>query len=187
MRDLVASIEHEYRRYKALAESAMAQLSDEQLDAAESDTDNSITVIVWHVSGNLESRFSDFLVSDGEKPSRDRDAEFAARTTTRAERMARWEQGWSVLLAALEPLTDADLSRTLTIRGTRMTAHEALHRSLAHTAYHVGQIVYIAKRRAGAAWKYLSIPPGQSAAYNRAPTHESAQAHAAKLDSERRG
>lgn len=161
MRDFVASIENEYRRYKALAESAMAQLNDEQLNAVDSGPGNSITVIAWHVSGNLESRFSEFIVSDGEKPWRDRDAEFTARTATRAELIARWERGWTMALAALAPLSDADLSRALTIRGTTMRVHEALHRSLSHTAYHVGQ-------------------------NNQAPTHESAQAHAEKLDSERR-
>ena len=160
-RTVVASIEGEYRRYKTLGENAVNQLPDAQLaDAAGSS--NSIAIIVWHLAGNLTSRFTDFLTSDGEKPWRDRDSEFLARQVTRAELQAKWEDGWRVLFAALSALTDADLAKTVTIRGQPHTVAEALHRSLAHASYHVGQIVFVAKALRGADWRYLSIPPGRS-------------------------
>jgi len=160
-RTVVASIEGEYRRYKTLGENAVNQLPDAQLaDAAGSS--NSIAIIVWHLAGNLTSRFTDFLTSDGEKLWRDRDSEFLARQVTRAELQAKWEDGWRVLFAALSALTDADLAKTVTIRGQPHTVAEALHRSLAHTSYHVGQIVFVAKALRGADWRYLSIPPGRS-------------------------
>ena len=181
MRDLVTSIEAEYRRYKALGEAAIAHLEDAELAVTDSSASNSIATIVWHLAGNLASRFTDFLTTDGEKPWRDRDAELAPRTVARAELMARWEQGWAALFDALAPLLDADLARVVTIREQPLRVHEALHRSLAHASYHVGQIVYIAKARRGDDWRYLSIPPGQSAAYNRAPSQETPKAHAASL------
>jgi len=160
-RTVVASIEGEYRRYKSLGENAVNQLPDAQLaDAAGSS--NSIAIIVWHLAGNLTSRFTDFLTSDGEKLWRDRDSEFLARQVTRAELQAKWEDGWRVLFAALSALTDADLAKTVTIRGQPHTVAEALHRSLAHASYHVGQIVFVAKALRGADWRYLSIPPGRS-------------------------
>ena len=164
-RALVASLEAEYRRYKALGEGAVNQLADPQLAEA-TGASNSIATIVWHLAGNFTSRFTDFLTSDGEKPWRDRDSEFLARHVTRAELLAQWDGGWRVLFAALAPLSDADLARTVTIRRQPHTVAEALHRSLAHASYHVGQIVYVAKALRGADWQYLSIPPGQSAQYN---------------------
>lgn len=173
MRTLIASIEGEYRRYKTLAEGALDQLADSAL-AADAGTGNSIATIVWHVSGNLKSRFTDFLTSDGEKPWRDRDSEFLARHVTRTELRAKWEDGWQVLFAALADLGDADLERTVAIRAQSLTVAEALHRSLAHASYHVGQIVYVAKALRGADWQSLSIPPGQSARYNQAPALERA-------------
>ncbi len=160
-RALVASIEVEYRRYKTLGENAVSQLPDAQLAEA-AGSSNSIATIVWHLAGNLTSRFTDFLTSDGEKPWRDRDSEFLTRQVTRAELQAKWEDGWRVLFAAVSPLTDADLAKTVTIRAQPHTVAEALHRSLAHTSYHVGQIVFVAKALRGADWRYLSIPPGQS-------------------------
>jgi len=165
MRDVIASIEAEYRRYKTLGEGAISQLADAQLPEATS-SGNSIVTIVWHLAGNLKSRFTDFLSSDGEKPWRDRDSEFLAREVSRNELQAKWEDGWRVLLAALSDLSDADLQRTVTIRSEPHTVAQALHRSLAHTSYHVGQIVYLAKALRGADWRYLSIPPGQSARFN---------------------
>ena len=161
---LIASIEAEYRRYKALAEGAFDQLTDPQLVTA-AGASNSIATIVWHVAGNLKSRFTDFLTSDGEKSWRDRDSEFLARDVTRAGLQTKWDDGWRVLFAALSDLTDADLERTVTIRGQPHTVAAALHRSVAHASYHVGQIVYVAKALRGADWLYLSIPPGQSAQY----------------------
>jgi GNAT superfamily N-acetyltransferase len=181
MRDIVASIEAEYQRYKALAEGAIAQLDDAQLSATDSSVGNSITVLVWHIAGNLRSRFTDFLTSDGEKPWRQRDEEFVARAVPRAEVMEKWESGWKVLLDTLGTLADDDLSRIVTIRGTAVRVAEALHRSLAHVASHVGQIVYISKSLRDGEWKYLSIPPGQSAAYNQAPAYEKPLTHAERL------
>ena len=171
MRSLIASVEGEYRRYKALGEGALNQLEDGQLAAASS-VSNSIATIFWHISGNLKSRFTDFLTSDGEKPWRDRDSEFLARDVTRTELLAKWNDGWQVLFQALTDLNDADLDRTVTIRGQPLSVAQALHRSLAHTSYHVGQVVYVAKSLRGTDWRYLSIPPGQSAPYNKAPTLE---------------
>ena len=162
MRDLIASIEAEYRRYKTLGEGAINQLADSQL-AQVAGTGNSIVTIVWHLAGNLKSRFTDFLTADGEKPWRDRDSEFLTREVSRKELQAKWEDGWRVLFAALTDLSDVDLGRTVTIRGEPHTVAQALHRSLAHASYHVGQIVYEAKALRGADWRYLSIPPGQSA------------------------
>lgn len=174
MRDLIASVEGEYRRYRKLGEAAMRQLTDEQLIAKPSAESNSIATIAWHVSGNLESRFTDFLTSDGEKPWRDREDEFAERRATRDEILAKWNRGWDVLTATLATLEDADLPRTITIREVGLTVAEALHRSVAHTAAHVGQITYVGKLLRGAGWEYLSIPPGGTAAYNADPTREKA-------------
>jgi uncharacterized damage-inducible protein DinB len=172
LRNVIDSIEAEYRRYRKLAEDAFAQLSEEELAHAASGSDNAVAAVAWHIAGNLRSRFTDFLTSDGEKPWRDRESEFDARRPSRQELLAFWDQGWSVLSGALAPLTDADLSRLVTIRGQQLPVLEALHRSLAHTAYHVGQIVYIAKAMRGEGWKSLSIPRGKSDEYNRNPTSE---------------
>jgi hypothetical protein len=184
MNTLVKSIEGEYLRYRALAESALAQVPDAALCAPGLAGGNSLAVICWHVGGNLASRFTDFLTSDGEKPWRDRDAEFAARTVTRDELMAQWNRGWTVLLETIAHLSDGDLSRTVTIRGQPLLVHEALHRSLAHASYHVGQIVYLAHIVCGEEWKYLSIAPGASAQYNANPQYEKAGLHAARLGAE---
>ena len=173
MRDIVSSIEGEWRRYKALGEGAFAQLRDDEFGKSGPGNGNSIAVIVWHVAGNLKSRFTDFLTADGEKPWRDRDAEFQPRSNvTRKELLERWNDGWKTLFAALEPLTDEDLSRTVTIRGEKFRVAETLHRLLAHTSYHVGQIVYLAKSFRGSEWNSLSIPLGQSQEYNRNPTRQ---------------
>jgi Protein of unknown function (DUF1572) len=167
MNTLIRSIESEYRRYKTLAERALEQVSEAQLSTPGPADGNSLPVVCWHLPGNLRSRFTDFLTSDGEKPWRQRDEEFEARTVSRAELMAKWEQGWKILLDALAELSDEALDRTVTIRGQALRVHEALHRSLAHTAYHVGQIVYLAKAFRGEGWTSLSIPRGQSDAFTR--------------------
>jgi uncharacterized damage-inducible protein DinB len=182
---IVESIRGEFVRYKALAEGAIAQVPDAQLSTTLGDTANSIAVICWHVSGNLRSRFTDFLASDGEKPWRKREEEFAARSVPRAELLAKWNQGWEVLLAALDGLADAQLTDTVTIRGQQFLVHEALHRALAHVSYHVGQIVYVGKALRGAEWRYLSIPPGQSDAYNKQPGNEKGEAHARAIAARR--
>lgn len=181
MTDIINAFRDEYLRYKTLAEGAMAQLSDAQLCDGGSPTGNSIAVICWHVSGNLRSRFTDFLTTDGEKPWRQREEEFTARVVTRAELLATWEKGWAVLGQTFGTLTDEHLGHAVTIRGQSMKVHEALVRSLAHTASHVGQIVLIAKAARGGEWRYLSIPPGGSAAYNTNPTAEHAVSHSKAL------
>ena len=181
MMSTIESIRAEYLRYKALAEAAIAQVNESDLSVQPSGTDNSIAVICWHVSGNFESRFTDFLTSDGEKPWRSREEEFQSRTTTRAELLAKWSRGWEVVLRALAELKDEDLQRTVTIRRQPLQVNEALHRSFGHLAYHVGQIVYIGKSLRGTDWHFLSIPPGQSDAYNQAPAIERASAHAQTL------
>ena len=181
MSPIVESITGEYQRYKALAEGALGQLTDEQLAAPGPNGGNSIATICWHVGGNLRSRFTDFLTTDGEKPWRQREEEFRQRALTQAELLAHWDAGWSVLFATLAGLSDADLSRTVTIRGQPLRVDQALHRSLAHASYHVGQVVYAARALRGAAWHFLSIPPGQSEAFNAAPNRQQAAAHAASL------
>ncbi len=170
MRKIVGSVEGEYRRYKQLGEGSFAQLTDAQL--SQSIGGNSVATIVWHISGNLASRFTDFLESDGEKPWRDRETEFLSRDVSGPDLLEKWEKGWTALFRSLSELQDGQLERTVAIRGVPLAVHEALHRSLAHTSYHVGQIVFLAKALRGADWKYLSIPPGGSAAYNRNPAYE---------------
>lgn len=179
-RDCVKSIEAEYRRYKALAEAALRQLSADELVASVG-TMNSPATLVWHVSENLKSRFTDFLTTDGEKAWRDRESEFAPHLEERSVVLARWEDGWHALFATLSTLSDRDLRSTVSIRGVSLTVQEALHRSLAHTSYHVGQIVLIAKGFRDDSWEYLSIPPGGSDSYNRDPTFEKPSAHARRI------
>lgn len=172
MRQVVASIEGEYKRYKALGEGAFNQLTPSELTQAAPGEGNSVTTLVWHISGNLASRFTDFLTQDGEKPWRDRESEFARRTVTREELVGKWEAGWQILSDALQRLNDEDLGRMVTIRGQPLMVCEALHRSLSHASYHVGQIVFLAKSIRGGRWEYLSIPPGQSREYNKDPARE---------------
>ena len=169
---LVKDFIDEFGRYRALGEKAMAQVSDEGLNHVPTVDGNSIAVIVRHIGGNLVSRYTDFLTSDGEKPWRDRDDEFSEGPFSRADVDAAWKSGWDVLERELAKVTDADLERTISIRGVTLRVHEALCRSLAHTAQHVGQIVLLARIDAGDQWKTLSIPRGQSAQYNRNPTLE---------------
>jgi hypothetical protein len=161
----------EFQRLQSLADRAMAQLPDAQFFAVPGPGDNSVAVMVKHVGGNLVSRWTDFLTSDGEKPGRDRDTEFRIDADdTREQLMQLWSHGWATLFAALEPLGDGDLTRTVTIRGEPLTVLQAVNRQLTHYAYHVGQIVYVAKHHCGPAWQTLSIPLGQSAEFNRNPT-----------------
>ena len=162
----------EFRRAKALADAAMAQITSEQFFAAPSEGDNSIAVIVKHVGGNLLSRWTNFLTSDGEKPGRNRDIEFEVTIDDTQELLMRqWESGWAALFSAIEPLSDADLERTVTIRGEPLTVLQAINRQLTHYSYHVGQIVYVAKHYAGTSWRSLSIPKGKSAEFNAKPTN----------------
>jgi hypothetical protein len=160
MREILGSIEQEYRRYKKLAEGAFLQATDTELVRAPSADGNSIAMIVWHISGNLKSRFTDFLTSDGEKPWRDRESEFDTRTVTRTDLLAKWEEGWVVLFRTLSALDDGALGQQITIRGEAHSVLQALHRSLAHTTYHVGQIVFLAKSFRAEDWNSLTIPRG---------------------------
>jgi hypothetical protein len=162
----------EFARYRALGEKAMAQVDDEGLNRTPAPDGNSIAVIVRHIGGNLASRFSNFLTEDGEKPWRDRDGEFVEGAFSRAHVDEAWTTGWSTLESTLATLTDADLGRVVTIRGQQLTVHEALSRSVAHTAMHVGQIILLARIVAPEPWRTLSIPRGQSTAYNQNPTLE---------------
>ena len=129
-------------------------------------------MIVWHLSGNFESRFTDFLTTDGEKLWREREDEFSVRTVSGEEVIARWDEGWGVLVKTLAELADEDLLRVVLVRGVEFTVVQALERSLGHTAYHVGQIAFLGKMMAGEGWDYLSIAPGGTAAYNSNPTRE---------------
>jgi uncharacterized damage-inducible protein DinB len=165
MRDVIQSIEREFRSYRKLGDRAVAQLSDEEMDRAVSGA-NSVATVMRHVAGNLRSRFTDFLTSDGEKPWRDRESEFANTTLSRDALIEQWNAGWTTLLDTLAALDDSHLQSTVTIRSEPQAVLDALHRSLAHTSYHVGQIVFIARMLRGDAWEFLSIPPGGSAAFN---------------------
>ncbi len=164
----------EFERYRLIGEKALAQVSEEDLNRLPGPIGghNSIAMIVRHLGGNLLSRFTDFLTTDGEKPWRDRDAEFEERRYTQQEVLEWWNKGWQVLQAELAKLTDADLNRTVTIRGISLTVGEALTRSVAHVAYHVGQIVLLARIASGEQWQWISIPRGQSKDYNLNPTKE---------------
>jgi hypothetical protein len=156
-----------FRYYKRLAERAIEQVSDEQLFTAIDSEANSIAVIVKHMAGNMRSRWTDFLTTDGEKPNRDRDSEFVEPPATRKELMASWEAGWNCLFTAIEPLTGADLGSTVTIRGEAHSVMQAINRQLAHYPHHVGQIVLLAKHFAGENWQSLSVPRNRSAEFNR--------------------
>jgi hypothetical protein len=147
-----------FRQYKRLAERAMEQASDEDLTRTLDPESNSIATIVKHMAGNMRSRWIDFLTSDGEKPRRNRDSEFEAPPATREELMRLWEEGWGCVFRALEPLTEADLARTVYIRAQPHSVTQAINRQIGHYAMHVGQIVYLAKHFRSAEWKSLSIP-----------------------------
>ena len=157
-----------FRYYKKLGERAMAQCSDEDLLVTIDSESNSIALIVKHMAGNMRSRWTDFLTTDGEKPDRHRDTEFENPPKTRAALMELWERGWKYVFDALEPLTEADLARTVTIRAEPHSAMQAINRQMAHYAHHVGQIVFLAKHltaKATGNWDSLSVPRGKSAAF----------------------
>jgi hypothetical protein len=154
------------RGHKRLADNAIAQLNDEQFFAAPNPEDNSVAIIVKHVAGNLRSRFTDFLTSDGEKPDRHRDEEFEVTDATRAQIMNWWEQHWQLLFETVNTLQPDDLERTITIRAQPHSVLQALNRSMTHLAYHTGQIVWLSKHWKGTAWQSLSIPKGQSEKVN---------------------
>jgi uncharacterized damage-inducible protein DinB len=156
-----------FRYYKKLADRAMAQVTDEQLFATLDEEANSIAVVVKHMAGNMRSRWTDFLTTDGEKPNRNRDTEFEDPPATRAALLELWEDGWAHLFQAIEPLTDADLARTVTIRGEPHSVMQAINRQVAHYPHHVGQIVLLAKHFCCGQWQSLSVPRNKSAEFNR--------------------
>jgi uncharacterized damage-inducible protein DinB len=167
------AIRNEFHRYRTLAEKAFGRLNDQAINQLLAEETNSIAMLVSHLSGNLQSRFTNFLTEDGEKPGRNRDSEFAERAYTKEELEQLWTKGWEALEAAVGALTLDDLERTVQIRGVSLSVNEALARSVTHLAYHVGQIVLIARVvTTPGQWESLSIPRGQSAAYNAAPTKE---------------
>ncbi len=156
-----------FRQYKKLAEGAMAQLSDEQLFATLDPEMNSIAIIMKHMAGNMRSRWTDFLTTDGEKPDRDRDSEFVNPPDTRDGLTAMWEDGWNRVFSALTPLSDEDLGRKVTIRGEPHSVMQAVNRQIAHYALHVGQIIFLAKHFKSTDWKTLSVPRNKSTDFNR--------------------
>ena len=157
-----------FRYYKKLCDEAMAQVSDEELTRVLDGEMNSISQIVKHMAGNMRSRWTDFLTTDGEKPDRNRDSEFVDPPATREALRAIWEDGWNRVFTALEPLKDEDLARAVPIRGEPHSITQAINRQMAHYAYHCGQIVMLAKHFRGEQWKSLSVPRNKSADFNRA-------------------
>ncbi len=155
-----------FRFYKKLAEGAMEQVSDEQLFVALDEEMNSIAIVVKHMAGNMRSRWTDFLTTDGEKPDRNRDSEFVAPPATREELIRLWNEGWGLVFSALEPLSDSDLTRKITIRGEPHSVMQAINRQIAHYSYHCGQIVFLAKHFKAGDWKSLSVPRNRSAEFN---------------------
>jgi hypothetical protein len=155
-----------FRQYKRLAERGIEQVTDEQLFAVLDSEMNSIAVMVKHLAGNMKSRWTDFLISDGEKLDRKRDTEFENPPSTRIELMTLWEEGWNRVFTALEPLSEMDLVRTVAIRGEPHSVMQAINRQIAHYAYHCGQIVFLAKHLQHEEWKSLSVPRGKSEQFN---------------------
>lgn len=163
----IDAFEQTFRGQKSLAERAMAQVSDADMHRAAAPGMNPIAVIVRHMAGNMTSRWTDFLSSDGEKPWRRRDEEFVDDGLGRDALMRRWEEGWACVIGTLAALTDADLSRTVTIRGQPHTVARAIARQIDHYGYHTGQIVSFARILAGERWAHLSVPPGGTEAFNK--------------------
>jgi Protein of unknown function (DUF1572) len=160
-------VRRSFRGYKRLADGAMAQLSEEDFFRAPDPESNSAALVVKHISGNMRSRWQDLLTTDGEKPDRDRDQEFVLTPQdTRQDLMRRWEEGFKIVFDNLASLTAEDFNRTVTIRGEPHSILQAMNRSLMHTAYHIGQILYAGKLLRGAQWNILSIPKGKSAEFN---------------------
>jgi hypothetical protein len=165
-KNYIESIQSLFKTYKKLSDDAIAQVKDEELYWKPDPESNSIAIIMQHIGGNLISRWKDYLLTDGEKPYRDRDSEFKEHGFDRSTLLKSWQEGWFAIFSALEGLEEGTLSRTILIRSEPHTVLEALNRSLAHTAYHTGQIVYIAKAIRSSAWKTLSIPKGKSKEFN---------------------
>ena len=158
-------VQERFKSVKNLGDKTIHQLSNDDIHWALNDSTNNVAVIVKHVSGNMVSRWSDFLTSDGEKPDRNRDQEFIDTFSTKQELLDAWEKGWTILLDTLRHLSPQDLLTTVYIRGESHTVLEAIERQLAHYAYHIGQLVFIGKQIKGENWASLSIPKGQSEEY----------------------
>lgn len=158
----------QFESYKSLGDKTFAQLSDENLFWQFNEESNSIAIIVQHMAGNMLSRWTDFLITDGEKTWRKREAEFENESMTRQQLLNIWEDGWNCLFTTLNSLTDNDLQKTIKIRNQPQSVMDAIHRQLAHYPYHVGQIVHIGKMLADKNWQSLSIPKGKSDEYNSA-------------------
>src|SRR4051812_21310298 len=164
--DYLQSTRKHFEYYKSLGDRTFEQLTDEALFWQYNDDSNSIATIVKHLSGNMRSRWTDFLTSDGEKDWRNRDAEFEQQTDSREALLAAWQQGWDCLFAALDALTEADLGKEVFIRNMGQPVVDAINRQLAHYPYHIGQVVFIARMLCGESWSSLSIPRGNSQEYN---------------------
>jgi hypothetical protein len=165
--EYLSDLVEQFTKLKGLADKAVARVTDDEFFRAIDPASNSLAVILQHVGGNLRSRWRDFLTADGEKPDRNRDAEFEVTPeTTRADVIRIWEAGWSTLLSELQALTPADLAKDVFIRGERHSVLQAANRSFQHTSYHVGQIVFLARHLRSEDWQSLSIPKGQSTTFN---------------------
>lgn len=162
MANAIANIQDEFQRHKKMADQAVAQLSDEEFFRRPGESVNSVAIIIKHLAGNLSSRWTDFLTSDGEKPNRDRDGEFLlTEEDSRGKLLEAWEQGWKTLFAALGSLSDSDFDKSVSIRAEKHTVLQATLRGLTHATYHVGQILYLARlMRPQSPW--LTVAPGQS-------------------------
>lgn len=175
--EFLSAIINAFEANKRLADRAVEQVPDEKLHLALDAHTNSIAVIMKHVAGNLLSRWTDFLRSDGEKPGRNRDDEFVDTFRSRAEILAQWERGWACLLQTLKCLTVADLEKTVAIRGEPHSVPLAMSRSLGHTCYHIGQIVQLARHHAGDKWNTLTIPKGGSQQFNQSHWGQAGKSH----------
>jgi hypothetical protein len=165
-RAFLQTFEGEFQKTKSMADRCIAQLSDDELHFQLNPLQNSVAAILQHMAGNMRSRFTDFLTTDGEKTTRDRESEFADQHLPRQQLLDLWTTGWNTLFAALAPLTDADLTRIVTIRNEPHTVLKAINRQTAHYAWHAAQIALIAKHLRQHAWQYLTIPPGGSDTFN---------------------
>jgi hypothetical protein len=165
--NILKSVLKHFASHKQLGDKTFAQLTEEQLHFRPNAQSNSIAIIIQHLHGNMLSRWTNFLTEDGEKKSRSRDAEFEPKVLTKDQLLQLWEEGWSVLFHALEQLTEADLSKTITIRSEPHSVIDAIIRQVAHYSYHVGQIVYLGKWMRGDLWESLSIPKDASEDFNR--------------------
>jgi len=167
LQDYLADALSSFRAYKKLADKAIEQTKDDELFVTLDEESNSIAVVMKHMAGNMISRWTDFLTTDGEKPDRNRDMEFVIESsTTRSDVLAYWERGWKCVFDAVEPLTAEDFEKTVTIRGQTHTIVQAINRQMTHYAYHVGQVVFLAKHFRSTDWQSLSVPRNKSAQFN---------------------